>query len=273
MIHTDKILFALLVVFAFQPQADAATNADFESTIQPLLQKHCVECHGASEQNGELRLDAKSLAMKGGYDGPAIVAGQPDQSPLFKRITSTGDDRMPPSDHVADSLTVDEIAAVKRWIEAGADWPENDAERAVMAAIEQAAASDERKQYWSVQPIRNDFASVTSVDHFIENKLRENGLKMSPPADARTLTRRLHFDLIGLPPTTVSGTGQMSDDDYELLVDQLLASPHYGQRWARHWLDIAHYADTHGFERDQLRPNAWRYRDYVIQSLNTGIAR
>lgn len=268
--HIDKILFALLVIFIFQPLSDAATNADFESTIRPLLQKHCVECHGASEQNGELRLDAKSLAMKGGYDGPAIVAGQPEQSPLFKRIISTDDDRMPPHDYVADPLTVDEIAAVKLWIEAGADWPENDAERVVMAAIEQAAASDERKQYWSVQPIRNDFASGTSVDQFIENKLRENGLVMSPPADARTLTRRLHFDLIGLPPTMVSSTGQMSDDGYESLVDQLLASPHYGQRWARHWLDIAHYADTHGFERDQLRPNAWRYRDYVIQSLNTG---
>lgn len=268
MIRTDMTFFALLVVYGFHASIAAATTADFESTIRPLLQKHCVACHGDSEQHGELRLDAKSFAMKGGYDGPAIVAGQPDQSPLFQRITSTDDDRMPPRDHVADPLTSAEIAVVKRWIQSGAVWPESDAERAVMAAIERAAESDKRGQHWSVQPIRSDFPSGSNIDQFITEKLRESGLTMSPPADARTLTRRLHFDLVGLPPSTVSNTAQMTDDDYLTLVDQLLASPHYGQRWARHWLDIAHYADTHGFERDQLRPHAWRYRDYVIESLN-----
>ena len=271
MIPIYKILAVLPVIFTFHFSINVVAATDFESTIRPLLQKHCVECHGAGEQNGELRLDAKSLAMKGGYDGPAIVAGNPDESPLYQRITSTGDDRMPPRDHVAAPLAAKEISAIKQWIEAGAVWPENDAERAVMAAIEQAAASDKRAQYWSVQPIRDNFATDASIDHFIEKKLWENELVMSPAADARTLNRRLHFDLIGLPPTTALHAGPMADDEYESLVDQLLASPHYGQRWARHWLDIAHYADTHGFERDQLRPNAWRYRDYVIASLNADI--
>lgn len=268
MIPIYKILALLPVIFTFDVLINVAAASDFESTIGPLLKKHCVDCHGAGEQNGELRLDAKSLAMKGGYDGPAIVAGNPDESPLFQRITSTDDDRMPPRDHVADPLAAEEIAAIKQWIEAGAVWPESDAERAIMAAIEQAAASDKRRQYWSVQPIRDDFDSDASIDHFIETKLRESGLGMSPAADARTLNRRLHFDLIGLPPTNVLSAGPMPDDEYETLVDQLLTAPHYGQRWARHWLDIAHYADTHGFERDQLRPHAWRYRDYVIASLN-----
>lgn len=266
--RTFKIFVPLLVVIGLQPSINIATAADFDSVIRPLLQKHCVECHSDNEQNGDLRLDAKVFAMKGGYDGPAIVAGKPDQSPIFQRITSSDDDRMPPHDHVADPLSQEEIAAVKAWIEGGAVWPENDADRAAMAAIAKAAESDTRGQHWSVQPIRDDFPSGKSIDQFIEIKLRENDLRMSPPADSRTLARRLHFDLLGLPPAMILDTDQMSDNDYESLVDELLASPHYGQRWTRHWLDIAHYADTHGFERDQLRPNAWRYRDYVIQSLN-----
>jgi len=273
MSDTGKILFALLVVFGFQPTIANETAVDFDSVIRPLLVTHCVACHGDNEQNGELRLDAKAFVMQGGYDGPAIVAGKPDQSPLFQRIASTDDDRMPPRDHVADPLTVEQITAVKRWIEAGALWPENDADRAAMATMAKAAESDLRgqhraAQHWAVQPIRDDFPNDASIDQFIRHKLIENGLTMSPPADRRALTRRLHFDLIGLPPAMISNADEMSGGDYETLVDQLLASPHYGQRWARHWLDIAHYADTHGFERDQLRPHAWRYRDYVIESLS-----
>ena len=126
-------------------------------------------------------------------------------------------------------------------------------------------------QHWSVQPVRHDFPGDASIDGFIREKLAGKGLSLSPPADAATLCRRLYFDLIGLPPSPEQMAAFVSNPDphaYERLVDELLASPHYGERWARHWLDIAHYADTHGFERDQLRPNAWRYRDYVIDSLN-----
>ena len=234
----------------------SATNFDRE--IRPLLQDHCVECHGENKQKGELRLDAKSFAFKGGHDGPAIVAGKLDQSPLFKRIISTdADERMPPK---GDPLTPVQIAAIKSWIESGAGWPEN--------AVDKAAAIDKRLQHWSVQPIRQSFPKNASIDEFIEVTLQENGLHMSPPADARTLTRRLHFDLLGLPPSDIPDSPDLSEQAYKSLVDSLLASPHYGERWARHWLDIAHYADTHGFERDKLRPDAWRYRDYVIDSLN-----
>jgi mono/diheme cytochrome c family protein len=241
--------------------ADPAGANVFEEKVHPLLEKHCVECHGAKKQKGELRLDAKVFAFKGGHEGAVIVPGDIAKSPLFKRITSTDDDeRMPPK---GDPLTAEQIAAVKSWIEGGAVWPENDADRA--------AAVDKRLQHWSVQPVRTDFPKDASIDGFIRAKLVETGLAMSPEADRRTLIRRLSFDLLGLPPTPERVEQFVKDPDpqaYEKLVDELLASPHYGERWARHWLDIVHYADTHGFERDQLRPNAWRYRDYVIESLN-----
>jgi hypothetical protein len=232
---------------------------DFDLEIRPLLQERCIECHGEKKQKGELRLDAKVHAFKGGHDGPAILAGKADASPLFQRITSTDEDeKMPPK---GDPLTPAQISLLREWINSGAKWPEN--------ATDKAALTDKRLQHWSVQPIRKDFAANATIDSFIEAKLRENGLTMSPEADARTLTRRLHFDLLGLPPSDVSDKSDLSDQAYESLVDSLLASPHFGERQARHWLDIVHYADTHGFERDQLRPNAWRYRDYVIESFNT----
>jgi len=254
----------------------ALLGGDFDRDIRPLLQKHCIECHGEKKQRGELRLDAKVHAFKGGHDGPAILTGKADASPLFQRITSTDDDeKMPPK---GNGLKTEEIALLKSWIDSGAKWPEN--------ATDKAALSDKRLQHWSVQPIRKAFPADVTIDTFIGAKLRENNLKLSPEADARTLTRRLHFDLLGLPPAIDNETAGQSDNEpreapvslsphpivslssYEALVDSLLASPHFGERQARHWLDIVHYADTHGFERDQLRPNAWRYRDYVIDSFN-----
>ncbi|MBK8037414.1 MAG: DUF1553 domain-containing protein [Verrucomicrobiaceae bacterium] len=242
---------------------------DFDREIRPLLQERCIECHGEKKQKGELRLDAKVHAFKGGNDGPAILAGKADASPLFQRIISTDEDeKMPPK---GDPLTSAQISLIREWISSGAKWPEN--------AADKAALTDKRLQHWSVQPIPRKGAFQApaavenrpslSIDSFIEAKLRENGLTMSPKADTRTLTRRLHFDLLGLPPSDVSDKSDLSDKAYESLVDSLLASPHFGERQARHWLDIVHYADTHGFERDQLRPNAWRYRDYVIDAFNT----
>ena len=228
---------------------------DFDREIRPLLQERCVECHGPDKQKGELRLDAKVHAFKGGHDGPAILAGNADASPLFQRVTSTDEDeRMPPK---GDPLTPAQLSLLSEWINSGAKWPEN--------AADKAALIDPRLNHWSVQPIREDFPPNATIDSFIKAKLSAKGLKLSPEADARTLTRRLHFDLLGLPPDQ----SDQSDSSYEALVDSLLASPHFGERQARHWLDIVHYADTHGFERDQLRPNAWHYRDYVIDSFNT----
>ncbi len=243
---------------------------DFEREIRPLLKKYCVECHGEKKQSSELRLDARIFALKGGYDGPALIASKSGDSPLYQRISSQDANyRMPPE---GDGLTSEEIATVKAWIDAGAVWSEGEAERA--------AAIDKRKQHWSVQPVVDKTVLAKaletqpehlSIDAFITAKLNEQSLAMSPEADRRALIRRLSFDLHGLPPAPERVEAFVSGSDpkaYEKLVDELLASPHYGERWARHWLDIAHYADTHGFERDQLRPNAWRYRDYVIESLN-----
>ena len=246
----------LLILMA----ASSVQAVDFDQDIRPLLEQRCVECHGTRKQKGELRLDAKVFAFKGGQDGAAILAGDAEKSPLYQRIVSMQDDeRMPPK---GDPLLPVQIEKVKAWIQSGAIWPEN--------AADIVAATDKRLQHWAVQPVRHP-AKGGTIDSLITAKLSEKGLQMSPQADRRTLIRRLNFDLLGLPPTPERVAKFVQDADpeaYEKLVDEMLRSPHYGERWARHWLDIAHYADTHGFERDQLRPNAWRYRDYVIESLN-----
>ena len=233
-----------------------AIAADFDKDVRPVLQERCVECHGAKKAKGNLRLDVKVQAFKESEHGHAIVPGDSAKSLLVQRITSQDEDEiMPPK---GKPLPPAQIVAIRQWIDAGAVWPENEADRAALI--------DKRLQHWSVQPVKRPSVGA-SIDDFIDAKLKANGLHRSPEADARTRVRRLFFDLIGLPPSPEE-IAKWSREPYEALVDHLLASPHYGERWARHWLDIAHYADTHGFERDQLRPDAWRYRDYVIDSLN-----
>ena len=242
--------------------ASLGAAVDFDREIRPLLQERCVECHGSKKVKANLRLDAKMHAVKGGESGPAFVAGNPAKSLLFDRITTQdAETKMPPK---GEPLTSAQTEKVRQWIAEGAVWPEN--------AADQAARRDPRLDHWSVQPLRKDFGTAKSVDDFVSARLKVAGLRMSPEADRRTLIRRLSFDLHGLPPSPERVEAFVRDDSpdaYAKLVDELLASPRYGERWARHWLDIAHYADTHGFERDQLRPNAWRYRDYVVASLNT----
>ena len=241
--------------------ASLGAAVDFDREIRPLLQERCVECHGPKKVKANLRLDAKPHAVKGGESGPAFVAGDPAKSLLFDRITTQDEDKkMPPK---GEPLTSAQTEKIRQWIAEGAVWPEN--------AADQAARRDPRLDHWSVQPVRQDFGTAKSVDDFVSARLKVAGLRMSPEADRRTLIRRLSFDLHGLPPSPERVEAFVRDDSpdaYAKLVDELLASPRYGERWARHWLDIAHYADTHGFERDQLRPNAWRYRDYVVASLN-----
>ena len=258
---------AFLVLFSVVVGAISSARADeisIERDIRPIFASRCVACHGANKQKGELRLDAKRLALRGGASGPVIVAGKSGESLLWQRVSSTNDDeRMPPD---GKPLTAAQLAALKAWIDAGAVWPESDADRA--------AANDKRREHWAWQPIKRVTPPSNGhpIDMFLSEKLHANGLTMSPEADRRTLIRRLTFDLLGLPPTPEEVEAFASDRApraYDKLVDRLLDSPHYGERWARHWLDIAHYADTHGFERDQRRDNAWRYRDWVIRALNT----
>lgn len=245
--------------------ADEPPAVDFERDIRPLLVDHCVTCHGPTTHKSGLRLDARSLAFAGGDSGPIIKPGDSATSELVRRIASTDDDAMPPE---GERLTAQQIELMTRWVAEGANWPETDADRA--------AAVDKRLEHWAWQPLRHVLPPQGgNVDHpidaFIDAKLREKGLSRSPEADRRTLIRRLSFDLLGMPPSFEEVAAFEADDQplaYERLVERLLASPRYGERQARHWLDIAHYADTHGFERDQIRENAWRYRDYVIKAFN-----
>jgi hypothetical protein len=261
-----KRLFTVLSVLLV-PSFLSGAPLDFDREIRPLLKERCVECHGPEKQKADLRLDAKPHAFKGGESGTAIVPAKSSASPLFQRITATGDERMPPK---GEALTADQISKIKAWIDSGAVWPEN--------ADDKAAATDPRVNHWAYQPIKVASAlaesvglkpELLSIDAFIEAKLREKGLSMSPRADARTLIRRAHFVITGLPPSDESDMSDPSDKTYRQLIDTLLNSRHYGEKWARHWLDVVRFADSHGFETNHERPNAWRYRDYVIDAFNT----
>ncbi len=242
----------------------AVPAADFAKDVRPILESRCYECHGPDKQKSSLRLDLRPAALKGGDNGPVIVPGKSGESPLITHVTAPeGDDqRMPPK---GDRLTPVEVAALRAWIDSGAAWPD---------AL---AGEDERLSHWAWQPLHvspppTQAPDIHPIDAFLLEKLDAAGLTMSAEADRRTLIRRLSFDLLGLPPSPEEVAAFVDDPDplaYEHLVDRLLDSPHYGERFARHWLDIAHYADTHGFERDKRRDNAWRYRDYVIEAFNS----
>jgi len=251
------------------------TVPDFAKDIRPLLKTHCVKCHGEEKQQGGLRLDTKSAALQGGDSGrPSIVAGKPDESLLIEMVTSKDiDQRMPLK---AEPLKGAEVELLKRWIHAGAQWPESES---VKSAPSQMVVSDEDRQHWSFRPLQHitpptveDVASIrTPVDLFIRRTLSEHKLTPSQEADQRTLIRRVTFDLIGLPPKPeeIAAFVHSSDSNaYEQLVEKLLSSDHYGERWARHWLDVARYADSDGQEGDADRPNAYRFRDFVIHALN-----
>jgi mono/diheme cytochrome c family protein len=240
-----------------------AAPPDFETDIRPIFAANCLKCHGPEKQRGGYRLDVQSIALTGG-DGsaPNILPGRGAQSPLVQYISSEDpEERMPPKD---DALAPADIAKIKAWIDAGAVWPDH-------ASV---AVSDPL-DWWSLQPIAKPAVPASAahpIDAFIRQKLAAHGLTPAPAADARTLFRRLHFNLTGLPPTPEEIEAFAADrapDAYARLVDRLLASPQHGERWARHWLDVVHYGDTHGYDKDKLRTNAWPYRDYVIRAFNT----
>jgi mono/diheme cytochrome c family protein len=244
-----------------KPRAESAGEVLFESKVRSVLSAKCVSCHREGNRKGGLDLTTFDAMLRGGESGAALVTGKPGESAVYLRSVAADGER-PEMPEKGEPLTKAEAAALRGWIAAGAPWPKD-------AVLQEKAKADET--FWSVQPVRIEFAAGTSIDSLIQERLAEQGLIPSPEADRRTLIRRLSFDLLGLPPTSARVEQFAKDDDpraYENLVDEFLRSPHYGERWARHWLDIAHYADTHGFERDQLRPNAWRYRDYVVDSLN-----
>ena len=268
-------LLTWLAFFVFALAAFDTVNAvskpksiDFVSEIRPILQTHCYSCHAASKQKSNLRLDIKSEAFKGGDGyGPSIIANNTADSPLLQLVTSDDpDERMPPE---GERLTEVEIAKLKQWIEEGAIWPDG---------VDLAKLED-RRDHWSFKPIRNPEPPVvkdnswprSDLDRFILNRLEQADLQPAPEASRVAWLRRVNFDLIGLPPTPEQVENFVKDqraDAYERVVDDLLKSQRYGERWAQHWLDVVRYADTHGFEVNTERPNAWPYRDYVIEAFN-----
>ncbi|MDA0834177.1 MAG: PSD1 and planctomycete cytochrome C domain-containing protein [Planctomycetota bacterium] len=257
---------ALAVLIASAEDEPSAERDDyFRDHVEPLLKKRCYACHShASElMEGGLSLDWRSGWEKGGGRGPAIVPGDPDASLLIRAVRYTDPELKMPD----DPLSNEEVAILERWVKEGAYDP-----RAVLPSADAAQISTD---WWSLRPLVRpavpDTAATNPIDAFIRNRLELEGLQPSQRADRRTLIRRLTIDLHGLLPTpeeTLSFVNDASPDAYGALVDRLLASPRYGERWARHWLDTIHFADSHGFEHDVFRPHAWRYRDYVIDSLN-----
>lgn len=249
-------------------------DVDFEKDVAPVLQEHCLSCHGPERAEGSLRLDSEAHVLKGGDSGVIVTPAASAESELIRRLkTDDASERMP-----LDRPALDEqaIAALESWIDAGANWPERfviqspDAIRLARAAT-----------HWSFQPIErptvpdaSDGHALSGIDRFIRDRLRQAGITPSPEADRETLIRRVTLDLIGLPPTPEEVDAFLADDHpdaYERLVDRLLASPHYGERWARPWLDLCHYADTDGYLTDQQRPVAWRYRQWLVDALNANM--
>ena len=259
MIRARPLILAVAAVVAVA--SASAQGPDFVKDIAPIFEAKCLKCHGGEKQKSGYRLDVKRIALTGGDEhAPNIVPGKSAESPLVKFVAGLDPDvKMPPK---GERLSAEEIAVLREWIDAGAEWPD-------IASAKGADPLD----WWSLKPL---VKTENSIDGFISKKLGEHGLAMSPEADARTRCRRLYFDLTGLPPTPEemdafaheSHGSHESHATYEALVDKLLASPRHGERWARHWLDVVHYGDTHGYDKDQPRPNAWPYRDYVIRAFN-----
>jgi len=248
----------------------------FETNVRPVLAEHCVECHGPDKQKNGLRLDTREAFLKGGDQGPLVQAGNPGASLLVRALRHEGDIQMPPAGRLEDGV----IQAIEQWITIGAPWPEGGAAPIAKASMDVRIAQSQEK-HWAFQPVQSPVPPnvahpeqvANAIDAFILAKLEANGLAMSPPADRRTQLRRLSYDLTGLPPTDAEVEAfekDVSPEAYTKALDALLASPRYGERWGRHWLDIARYSDTKGyvFQEERNYPYSYTYRDYVIRAFN-----
>jgi len=276
---------ALLVCFAISPlllpaqlfaeQEFPADQLDFfEKQVRPILVARCISCHGEEEQESGLRLDGRATLLKGGDSGSAVVPGKPEESLLVSAIHYQ-DYEMPPSGKLPDG----EIEVLERWVKLGAPWPKS-VDLIRPATFDEQLQLD-KAQHWAFQPIADPAPPKVEeawiknpIDQFILKRLTDNGLAPSPAADRRTLIRRATYDLTGLPPTPEEVARFASDESpeaYQKLIDRLLASPQYGERWGRHWLDVARYSDTRGYlnnGQDRRFPYAHAYRDYVVDSMN-----
>jgi hypothetical protein len=240
----------------------------FERKVRPVLVEKCFSCHGPSKPKAGLKLTSRESLLSGGDSGPAAVPGKPDESLLIKVVNYNDDIQMPPD----GPLDAQEVAVLKKWVELGIPWPEN--------SVAVGSAKESGRSFWSFQPVREPVPPAVQqtdwprrpLDRFVLSRLEQEGLQPVHEADRRTLIRRATFDLLGLPPSYEEVEAFVADDDpnaYEHLIERLLASPHYGERWARHWLDVARYGEdqAHTFQA-RLYPNAFRYRDWVVQAFN-----
>ena len=264
--------FLLLAASATPAIADekaasaSGQEVDFESQVYPIFEQRCQVCHGSVQQLGELRLDSKAVALRGGVSGPNIVPGDADQSPMFQRIAGIGTLNAMPL--TGERLSEDDIALIKHWIDQGASWPD-----AVGVATEQVAL------HWAYQPAVRHAPPAVRQSDAVRNPATASSLPAGeggPVFERRlpeTLVRRVSLDLRGLPPTIEEVdrfVGDTSPDAYERLIDRMLKSPHYGEHWAGYWLDLARYADTNGYESDEPR-TIWAYRDWVIDAFNRNL--
>jgi hypothetical protein len=253
------------------PAGDAAKLEHFEKKVRPILHERCLECHSAEKKiKGGLSLETGALTLKGGDTGPAVLPGDPDKSLLIEAVRYANHDlQMPPKGRLSDS----EVRALEEWVRMGAPDP-----RTTAAQSKPVRAIDVEKgrSFWSFAPLQAAPGTAlqetpVTLDGFVRDALQKAGLSMSPSADKRTLIRRATFDLTGLPPTPHEVDVFLADSSpeaFERVVERLLASPHYGERWGRHWLDVARYADSNGMDENIAFGNAWRYRDYVVDSFN-----
>ena len=265
------VMLAILLApdgLAQEPQA-VASAIEVGKSAREIFRDRCIACHGETVQEGNLRLDRSEGLMAGGDSGNAIAVGRSHDSLLIERVTARDESRMPPK---GTPLSDEQIATLSRFIDLGAPWGEE-------------SLKDPRLDHWAWKGLRSvavpangdvgaALAGDSPIDRFLAVEMSKHNIQPLPRASREALVRRLSFDLLGIPPTPEEVDDFVADgapDAWERLVDRMLAAPQYGERWARHWLDIAHYADTHGFERDQRRDHAWRYRDWVIDALNADL--
>ncbi len=272
-------VIALLPLSAVARAAEPIDNDYFEKKVRPILVANCVSCHDAKKQKGGLRLDTKAEFAKGGESGPAVTPGAPDKSQLVAAVGYAGEVKMPPKGKLSDG----DIAILTEWVKGGAPWPNDGAGTGAAGAGVKFDLQARAKAHWSFGAIKrpqppqvaNPKAQATNeIDRFLLAKLDAAGLTFASPAEKRTLLRRIYFDLTGLPPAPAEIDAFLKDDSpnaYEKVVEKLLASPQYGERWGRHWLDLVRYAETQGHEFDYEIPEAWRYRDYVIRAFNADV--
>ena len=269
---SSRFHIVLAPVFTLLVGLPAIAAPNFNRDVAPVLVKRCLECHSPHKASGGLVLTEHARLLKGGESGAVVDADKPADSYLLERIT-TGE--MPPKQRgESQKLPANEIRILREWIIDGAKWPKG----RTLDLYESTSDVRGGRDWWSLQPVvrpqvpQLPETSTNPIDAFIASKLAANQLEPAPPADRRTLIRRLYYDLIGLPPTheqIEAFVADKSDNAWMKLVDDLLESPHYGERWARYWLDLVRFAETCGYERDQTKPFAWKYRDWVVNALNS----